>query len=197
MPNDTQENEGGLAPIAGDHTVWSQGATALLQQITNLGGDVSNIQITVTLTRPVAEGAADSIPDVVMDTWIRQVLSDGRIAIRWLSGDPSQPIEEDVQPANPGEKTTWEELLGTPAVDIDTGVTLLRVAGDGESGVVSWLPNEPGVNPIHRPLSPKDAHLPPNPTAGLREFRICMAAKATLGLEPPAAISQCLSQLTS
>lgn len=175
----------------------SQTASNLLQQIAATPQSISSIQITLNLEQQSSPTIAPTHSVATASsgiTWVRQRLDNNDIAITSVPDDASQPIARTTVPPDPiHEKATWEGLLGNPAVDIDTGTTLLRLSPNGESGSISWLPADHTAQPIQRQFKAKNApSTEPGVGIGLVEFQTCMN---TSGPAPIDAFVLCLPML--
>ena len=155
--------------------------------------NVTSIQITINLGKAIA-GQALTTDTSPKGSFIRHAFLDvgappvKKVRLSYIPDSATDNSSTNTFNANPGEPTKWLEMLDDPAgIDLDAGVTVLRIKEDG--GTIAWLPENTNQEPIFRPVKQKVDNEPGGVSIG--DFIACWIANGA----DAAAAAQCLDRL--
>lgn len=155
--------------------------------------NVASIQITINLGKATASQTltTDTSPK---GSFIRHAFLDvgvppvKKVRLSYIPDSATENSSTNTFNANPGEPTKWLEMLDDPAgIDLDAGVTVLRIKEDG--GTIAWLPENTNQEPIFRPVKQKAEGEPGGVSIG--DFIACWVTNGA----DAAAAAQCLDRL--
>ena len=155
--------------------------------------DVTSIQITINLGKATASQTLTPATSP-KGSFIRHTFLDvgappvKKVRLSYIPDSATENSSTNTFNANPGEPTKWLEMLDDPAgIDLDEGVTILRIAEGG--GTIAWLPENTNQEPIFRPVKQKVEGEPGGVSIG--DFIACWIANGA----DAAAAAQCLDRL--
>jgi len=127
----------------------------------------------------------DEITEFPRGSWVRQVFIDAqgqktKIAITFVPDNPEEASEREIDDYDDEDTADWEEFLGDPqGIDIDKGIAILRLDDEAEIATVTWIPNNESDGILRNTIK-QTPEEPGDPTANLREFRICYFAQGAI-----------------
>ncbi len=172
-----------------------QAVAETLQQLAANPEALGTLQFTIRVEQP-AQAEAGNPPAYVA---MRQVFTDpqdntAKVRITFLADGLKEEAVIDVRAVDIGEKSDWERLLGNPIVDIDTGITIIRLIDDTHNGAAVWMPNNGNIAEIITAVIVP--MVPPGGTdSNLAAFLKCMKQQKALRKTYAQSLCECLHQL--